>query len=316
MARWVVIGGTGYIGGALCRYLLAAGETVLSISRAASGPSGCEHLSIALNPNAELPDFFQPGDRVVYAAGLAGRSDCERNPHLARWLNSDCPVRLLCRADAAGAEAFVYLSSVKALLPPANRLANEECGTPAVDAYGASKWLAERQLLAEKVHCRVNLIRPAAVYGQYHSVVEAAATENSQSAGRAQSLRGLMRTCGRLLPRLPASGHRSFIALPDLLSAIQLVTVTASCDRQVYIAAEPRFYDIAAIASAAGGISTRGSQLMTRLLLAPLRPLRRLRLARQLLELEEGELYSAARLRGALPWRAEGRYSQFLRSNS
>lgn len=301
MARWVVIGGTGTIGGALCRYLVSAGQRVLSVSRASRGPGGCEHLSLALLPESDFPHLFRAGDRVVYAAGLAGRGDCERNPQLAHWLNSDCPVALLRAADSAGAESFVYLSSVKALRPPAGMLANEESGTPAADVYGRSKWLGERQLLEEPVHCRLNLIRPASVYG------------GDSTAGRAGRWRSLLRTWGRLAPLLPASGCRSFISLADLLAAIALVAEATDCDREIFIAAEPRFYDLAAIVSAASGARARACSWLTHLLLAPLRPLRRLPVAHKLLELEQSELYSAARLRSVLPWRAEGRYSEFLR---
>lgn len=303
MARWVVIGGTGTIGGALCRHLVSAGQEVLSVSRAPRGPEGCEHLSFSLLPENDLSGLFRAGDRIVYAAGLAGRVDCERNPHLARWLNSDCPVALLRAADSAGAESFVYLSSVKALRPPAGVLANEDSGTPAADVYGRSKWLGERQLLAEPVRCRLNLIRPASVYG------------GDSAAARAQRWRGLLRTWGRLAP-LPASGCRSFVSLSDLLAAIALVAEAADCNRETFIAAEPRFYDLAAIASAASGARTRACGWLTRLLLAPVRPLRRLPIAHKLLELEQSELYSAARLRSTLPWRAEGRYSEFLRGVS
>lgn len=306
MARWVVVGGTGFIGEALCRRLQRDGHRVLSVSRSPRGPENCEHLSLTLSPDSDFSRLFEPGDRVVYAAGLAGRSDCERQPELARWLNSDCPLQLLRCADAVGVETFVYLSSVKALRPPRGVVADEATGVPAEDCYGRSKWLGERQLLAEGARCRVNIIRPASVYGHSDSAV--------RSRGRAQRWRRLLRAAGRA-PLVPASGRRSFVALDDLLRALLLVS-RADCDRQVFIAAEPSYYDLAAILSAVSGARMRTSRLLTGLLLAPLRPLCRLRLARKLLELEQSELYSAARLRGAVSWRAQERFGQFLREAS
>ncbi|WP_323844648.1 NAD-dependent epimerase/dehydratase family protein [Microbulbifer magnicolonia] len=308
MARWVVIGGTGYIGEALCRRLSASGQQVLSVSRAPSGPAGCEHLSLSLSPDSNFSSLFQSGDRVVYAAGMAGRSDCERQPDLARWLNSDCPLQLLRCASVAGAESFLYLSSVKALRPPQGRVADENSGTPASDTYGHSKWLGERQLLAESTNCRVNLIRPASVYGNSGGLAE--------SGGKAGRWRGRLRLLGRLLPMLPATGRRSFVSLPDLVQAIVLLAQAEQFDRQVFIAAEPDYYDLANIVSALTGVRARGSRRLTRLLLAPLRLWRRPSLVRTLLELEQSELYSAARLRRALPWRAERRYCEFLREVS
>lgn len=125
MARWVVFGGTGFIGKAICRHLLSSGQQVMSVSRAPSGPSGCEHLSLDLSGTSDLPQLFMPGDRVIYAAGLASRVACERQPELAQWLNTECPANLLALADKAGAESFVYLSSVKALCPPQGVVAGE-----------------------------------------------------------------------------------------------------------------------------------------------------------------------------------------------
>jgi len=308
MARWIVIGGTGYIGGTLCRRLSSAGQRVLSVSRAPDGPAGCEHLTLSLSPGSDFSSLFQPGDRVIYAAGLAGRSDRERQPELALWLNSDCPLALLRCADGAGAESFTYLSSVKALCPPPGRMADEDAGTPAADVYGRSKWQGERQLLAEPRRCRVNVIRPASVYGDGGGFVEC--------RGRAVRWRGALRTLGRIVPLLPASGRRSFVSLHDLVQAVILLARAEHCDRQVFIAAEPRFYDLANIVSEVSGARARASERLAQLLLVPLRPLRGLRFARTLLELERGELYSAARLRRALPWRAEGRYGQFLRGVS
>lgn len=305
MARWVVIGGTGYIGEALCRRLSSSGQRVLSVSRAPSGPQNCDHQPLSLSPDGDFSSLFQSGDRVVYAAGMARRSDCERRPDLARWLNSDCPLELLRCAEAAGAESFTYLSSVKALCPPGGRVADEHCGSPAQDAYGRSKWLGEQQLLSEQSRCRVNLIRPAAVYGVDEGIAEV--------GGKAGRWRGRLHLLGRLAPILPASGRRSFIHLGDLVRAIILLAQAEQCDREVFIAAEPNYYDLANIIQALTGARARTSRRLTSLLLAPARPLRRLSIVRTLLELEQSELYSAARLRRALPWRAKERYSQFLR---
>ncbi|WP_346836732.1 NAD(P)-dependent oxidoreductase [Microbulbifer sp. SAOS-129_SWC] len=304
MARWVVIGGTGYIGEALCLRLLADGQQVLSVSRAPRSPSGCEHFSLSLSPGGDYSSLFQSGDRVIYAAGLASRAECTRHPVQAQWLNSDCPLELLRAADVAGAESFTYLSSVKALRPPRGVLANEDSGEPATDSYGRSKWLGERQLLGGRWSCRVNVIRPASVYGE--------AGGRAKSAGRAQRWRNLLGSLGRLSRFLPASGLRSFVHVGDLVEAICLLGQSAGCDRQVYIAAEPHFYDLASIASALSGAQVRGSRGLTRLLLTPLRPLRRLAAVRSLLELEQSELYSAARLRAALSWQAKTRYSRYL----
>ncbi|MFI2810756.1 MULTISPECIES: NAD-dependent epimerase/dehydratase family protein [Microbulbifer] len=238
MSRWVIIGGTGYIGAALCHQLAESGLPVVSVSRAPQGNPCCAgnalytHQSISLSPGTDPGFVFQPGDRVIYAAGLADRRQCERQPGLARWLNSDCPLILLQAADARGAESFTYLSSVKAMRPPRGVLADEGAGEPAGDAYGRSKWDGERQLLNFKAGSPLNNIRSRAVYGV------------SDGRGTAFSSRRLT----RLVPG-PFGAPR---ALPQM---------------------------------------------------------------RALLELDASELYSAARLRRALAWKAERRYSQYSRGN-
>lgn len=305
MARWVVFGGTGYIGSALCMQLVAQGESVISVSRAKSGPDGCDHRTLDLGEVADFDTFLRPGDHVVYAAGLASRKACERSPELAKRLNGECPLAVLRVAEAAAAGSFTYLSSVKALTPPAGVIACESTGQPATDAYGHSKWCAEQHLLSTRGTCRVNVIRPAVVYGDARCGVQA-----GNSAGKVHSL---LRLLGRSLTVLPSSGRRTMVHIDDLVAAILAVAGNSLCDRQVYIAAEPHFYDVGSIASALSGRQIRTSRRLTRWLLSPLRPLASLPAARRLLEVERCELYSAARLRAALHWRAHARYSDYLR---
>lgn len=282
----------------------------MSLSRSHSGVAACArsprytHISASLAPGQLPESLFRSGDRVIYAAGLADRRACERQPDLARWLNSDCPLALLRSADACGAESFTYLSSVKAMRPPPGVLADEGAGEPARDAYGHSKWAGERQLLDVPARCRVNILRPAAVYGS--------GTSGTGSRGRAGQLQASMRSLVRWLPLVPASGRRSFVSLDDLVRAIVMVAESPACRGQVLIAAEPRFYDLAGILGGYG-LRARSSERLTRLLLWPLRWLPGPALARSLLELDASELYSAARLRRSLPWRAEQRYSEYLR---
>lgn len=305
MGRWVVFGGTGYIGASLCLQLVARGSEVISISSSDNGPDGCEHLALDLTKDTDFEQLFRPGDRVVYAAGLASRKACERNPDQAKILNCECPLAVLRAAESAGAESFTYLSSVKAMIPPPGHLACENTGQPATDSYGHSKWLAEQRLLSTRGSCRVNVIRPAAVYGELGAP--------RQSGSAATKLRSVLRLLGRICPLLPASGRRSTVHIKDLVSAIEGVTCESGCDRQTFIAAEPCFYDLAGIASVVSGRRVRSNRHLTSWLLSPLRPLARLASVRRFLEVERCELYSAARLRAALNWRARSRYGDYLR---
>ncbi|MCK7597094.1 NAD-dependent epimerase/dehydratase family protein [Microbulbifer sp. CAU 1566] len=324
--RWVIIGSSGYIGSALCRYLVQRGESVLSISRRLAGPEGCQHLQIGQFQGPAFTQAFQAGDRVVYAAGISSIRACRKNPAQAEALNCDLPVALLPIAAAAGAESFLYLSSVKALSPPSGLVAGENDGIPALDSYGQSKWRAEQRLLSAEYPCRVNILRPAAVYGDYlpeggaveGKVGKGSPGEDTQDASPAPSgkraflwKRRLTRW-GRLLPWLPATGYRSFVALEDLLSAIILIE-GGHRDGETFIAAEPGYYNLSLIGSAASGVCIKNSRLLGKILLFPFKLLSLVGIKAGVLEVERSELYSAGRLKSLLNWQPKRRYGQFLR---
>ncbi|WP_078086005.1 NAD-dependent epimerase/dehydratase family protein [Microbulbifer mangrovi] len=307
--RWVVIGSSGYIGSALCRYLIEDGRAVLSVSRGAAGPQGCRHLQIGEFVAESFAGLFEPGDIVVYAAGMSSARDCRKNPVLADMLNSQLPGALLPLADKAGAEQFIYLSSVKAVRAPAGEVVIEGVGQPAEDPYGHSKWRAEQGLLA--LHCatRINILRPAAVYGEYSGD---AGVGQPTPRKRAFVWRNRLKRWCKLIPVVPATGYRSFVALGDLLSAI-VILAESSCNREVFIAAEPRYYNLAAIGEAASGRRVKSDRFFAGLLLLPFRVLSVLGVKTSILEVTRSELYSAGRLKSRLNWRPDGQYSQFLR---
>lgn len=298
--RWVVIGSSGYIGSALCRFLVQRGDSVLSVSRRASAPADCEHRQVRIFEAESFADVFRAGDIIVYAAGLSSAADCRKNTALAEWLNCDLPVQLLALADGAHAEQFLYLSSIKALRAPAGEVATEQSGEPACDPYGGSKWRAEQQLLASPCDVRVNVLRPAAVYGG-----------GSESAKRAILWKSRLRAWCTRIPLLPATGYRSFVALDDLIAAIVRVG-GAGCRGETFIVAEPGFYNLASIGAAASGRCVKSSQNLTRLLLFPFRCLSYLGVKTGLLDVVRSELYSSAQLKTRLNWQPSQRYSRFL----
>lgn len=307
--RWVVIGSSGYIGRALCQYLVKAGDPVLSVSRRPSAPEGCEHLHLQQFSKQGFEGVFRPGDRVVYAAGLSSAGECRRRPQEAAWMNSELPAKLLALADAERADSFLYLSSVKARRAPSGTIAGEQCGWPADDVYGFSKWQGEQALLAQNVACRLNILRPAAVYGQ---LADSCGEEEHVPDKRAHGWMPWLKRWGKLLPLVPETGFRSFISLADLLQAICAID-GSDCDREVFIAAEPQFYDSVAMIAAASGVRVRRSRVLSAMLLWPFRLVRKSGIGARVLEVERSELYSAGRLKSLLKWRAAGRYQDFLR---
>jgi len=298
--RWVVIGSSGYIGSALCRTLVQEGNAVLSVSRRPSAPADCEHRQVEVFDADAFAGLFEAGDIVVYAAGLASSADCRKNPTLAEWLNCDLPVQLLKLADSANAAQFLYLSSIKALRAPAGVVATEESGEPASDPYGGGKWRAEQRLLSSPCRIRVNILRPAAVYGG-----------STASARRAMVWKSHLRAWCQLLPIVPATGYRSVVALDDLVSAIVCVAKSGSSG-ETFIAAEPGFYNLASIGAAASGRCVKNSQSLARFALLPFKALSFLGVKTGLLDVARSELYSSARLKTRLNWQPSHRYGRFL----
>lgn len=311
--RWVVIGSSGYIGSALCRFLVQAGEQVFSISRREFGPTNCVHQQIEQFETASFDGLFQAGDIIVYAAGLSSSSDCRSDPELAELLNCRLPCQLLDLAERANAEQFLYLSSIKALRAPAGEVATEKSGEPATDPYGGSKWRAEQGLLSRTTVARVNILRPAAVYGDDDSDSSLCGEASAESLPpkRAFLWKSRLRTWSRLVPLVPATGYRSFVALEDLLSAIVCVG-ESDCRGEVFIVAEPDYYNLASISAAATGRRIKGSRAVTRLALLPFRMLSVMGVKSGFIDVERSELYSAGHLKARLNWQPRKRYSQFL----
>ncbi|TLM77682.1 NAD-dependent epimerase/dehydratase family protein [Microbulbifer harenosus] len=306
--RWVIIGSSGYIGSALCRYLVDRGLPVLSVSRRGEHMEGADHQQIPEYSDEWFRGLFKAGDRIVYAAGLASIPGCRQQPELADWLNCRLPVALLELANGAGAESFLYLSSVKAKKVLCGGIACEDSGQPASDPYGQSKWRAEQRLLAYPGKIRVNVLRPAAVYGEYGGKGGVQGVHRSRAFAWKSGLRRL----SRYFPFVPATGYRSFVAIDDLLVAIALLEERA-CDGDIFIAAEPAYYDLAAIGSAASGRHMKSSCIMTLFIMLPFEILAALGVKAAILDAQRSELYSAARLKTRLAWQPRVRYVEFLR---
>ncbi|WGL16783.1 NAD(P)-dependent oxidoreductase [Microbulbifer bruguierae] len=312
--RWVIVGSSGYIGSALCHYLERAGHEVVSVSRRVSGPAGCLHIQIENFSAEDFAGVFHSGDRVIYAAGVSSVSQCRKCPQQAKTLNSQLPVELLALAERAGADNFLYLSSVKARRATSGVVASECEGEPAVDSYGRSKWVAESLLLSGSHETRVNILRPAAVYGEQQGRLPLVGQAESVVHKRAFLWRRRLKFWGRIFPLVPATGYRSFVSIEDLLRAIVLIG-ESSCDGEIFIAAEPSFYDMRAISSAVTGRAIKHSVVLTRLALMIFDVLSHVGFKVDFYDVQKSELYSARHLKSVLKWRPRVRFSEYLRSD-
>jgi len=155
MARLLVVGGSGFIGRAICRRAVPAGHEVRSVS-----PSGrpedasgrwvetVEWTSADLFSPHTWRDRLRGVDAVVHSVGIAHEKP--REGVTFERLNGDSAIITALEAERAGVDTYVFLSSA-ANYPTARR------------AYLQSKRRAERAI--ENLNMETVVLRPGAVYG-------------------------------------------------------------------------------------------------------------------------------------------------------
>jgi len=155
MARLLVVGGSGFIGRAICRQAVAAGHEVRSVSRGgrpetASGrwAERVEWTSADLFSPHAWRDRLRGVDAVVHSVGIAHENPQEGVTY--ERLNGDSTIITALEAERAGVETFVFLSSA-VKYPTARR------------AYLTSKRRAERAV--ENLNMETVVLRPGPVYG-------------------------------------------------------------------------------------------------------------------------------------------------------
>jgi UDP-glucose 4-epimerase len=207
--KCLVSGATGFLGRQLCQQLAARGDTVIALSKnGAPLDSGEPTVALNLAEGDPAGELLQGVDVFFHLAGIAHRQERES---AYDELNYRTTVRLARLASAAGIKCFIFISSVKAMgPPPSSAVRSESACTPPLDAYGLSKWRAERALQEQFCDDRMSvvIVRPALVYGV-------------NVKGNLQRLASAVRLG---LPRPPEGGSRSMIALEDL---VQLLCVIA-----------------------------------------------------------------------------------------
>nr|WP_241263382.1 NAD-dependent epimerase/dehydratase family protein [Parahaliea mediterranea] len=198
----MVTGATGFIGGALCAHLREAAIELVPVSRSgASLADGSPTLAADLFAAQEL---LRGVDSVCHLAGIAHQRAASAD---YQRLNVDATLALARAAIEAGVRRFVFVSSVKAMGPAGgDSPRNESMVSAAGDAYGRSKWEAERGLLAlcEASAMDLYILRPCLVYGP----------------SPRGNLRLLARGARWGMPRPPAGGARSMVGLDDLTALL------------------------------------------------------------------------------------------------
>src|SRR5215469_1888816 len=170
MSRVLVTGATGFIGSTLCEQLAAAGYTVRAALRNDRAVSPCiaEKIITGDIASAELGAAVQGVDAVVHAAARAHvLHDSPANSDLYTQTNTHGTLRLAEAAARSGVRRFIFLSSIKVNGEEASRAYTADDRPSPQDAYGRSKWLAEKALqeVAARTGMEAVIVRPPLVYG-------------------------------------------------------------------------------------------------------------------------------------------------------
>ncbi len=173
MSRILVTGANGFVGRPLCVLLTELGHSVVAAVRSkdVGVAAGTDvFLTGDLSAAPDLSGVLTGIDAVVHLAGRAHVvRDTSSDPEAAfRRVNVDATRNLAQQSVRAGVRRFVYLSSIKVNGERTTGRPFTEADDPAPeDAYGRSKWAAERELwgIARATGLEVVVIRPPLVYG-------------------------------------------------------------------------------------------------------------------------------------------------------
>jgi nucleoside-diphosphate-sugar epimerase len=219
MPTLLLTGATGFVGSQLVHGLRGAGWVVRASLRSGGValPDGVE--PVVVGDLAAAPDLRGALAGVEAVVHLAGRAHVMRETASGaeaafRGANVDATRHLALQAAAAGVRRLVFLSSVKVNGERTGDRPFTEADAPApADAYGRSKWAAERALreVASDSGLEAVVIRPPLVYGP---------------GVKANFLR-LLRLVERGVP-LPLASVRNRRSLVSVWNLCDLITLVAS----------------------------------------------------------------------------------------
>jgi len=230
--RIYLTGGTGYIGRALAKRLVADGHEVRALVRATSKVEPLEELGIStfvgnLADRASMREGMSGADWVIHAAA---ELDLTGPAERMRTANVQGSENVASLAYKLGVGRFLSVSSMAYFggSPPDGSLANEATPvqTPFPTLYSATKHSGERAIQEwAKKGLRINTVYPSLVYGP-----------PGKKEGANAILRSLLK--GRYPALVGADKKTSWIYLDDLIEGMLKVIAKAPPGRGYLMAGD------------------------------------------------------------------------------
>jgi nucleoside-diphosphate-sugar epimerase len=229
----LVTGATGFVGRALCSYLVEKSFNVRGTLLASENPSALAHgvelvIVESLGADTSWSSALVGIDTIIHLAARVHIMDDPSADPLTefRKVNVEGTARLAREAAKAGVKRFIFISSIKV-----NGEENSVPYTPAsppkpADPYGISKWEAEQALrtIEAETGLEVVVVRPTLVYGP----------------GVKANFLKMMQTVQRGIPLPFASiqNKRSLIYVGNLVDALALCATHPAAAGKIYLVSD------------------------------------------------------------------------------
>lgn len=230
--RVLLTGATGFVGGALLRYLSTAGACVVAAVRSSGTRRFSERVFEVgdISADTQWASALECITVVVHTAARAHMSQEVSSDPLAeyRGVNVEGTLNLAHQAAAAGVQRFVFISSIGVNGNINVRPFTALDAPHPVDPYAQSKWEAEQGLwrIQQETGMEVVIIRPPLVYGP-------------EAPGNFGSL---VRWVGKGIPLPLGAIHnrRSLVGIDNLVDLIVRCIDHPAAANQVFLAGDGR----------------------------------------------------------------------------
>lgn len=220
----LVTGASGFVGQALCEYLLKKDFDVIGCGRQNTVSISHPNFQYEVCDLTDLPRLNQlvsQVNHIVHSAAIAHQGEM-LDPDMYFKINTEGTKNLLALACQQKIKRFIYLSTIKVHGEGKSNYAYQETDPPELnDPYASSKWWAEVAVrTCEDPALEWVIVRPPLVYGK----------------GPKANLANLIKLVDLKLP-LPFKtirNKRSFIAIDNLCDFIVTTLTHSRAPRQIF----------------------------------------------------------------------------------